>query len=51
MTDFCLSSQHEGHPSMKIEHMIEFASCSIKQLPNVVLLHVGTNDCTGAKDY
>jgi hypothetical protein len=43
-------SQHEGHPSMKIEHMIGFASCSINQLPNIILLHVGTNDCTGAKD-
>jgi hypothetical protein len=35
---------------MKIEHMIGFASCSINQLPNIILLHVGTNDCTGAQD-
>jgi lysophospholipase L1-like esterase len=30
--------------------MIGFASCSIKQKPNIVLIHVGTNDCTGAGD-
>jgi hypothetical protein len=28
---------------MDIEHMIGFASCSVKQLPDIVLLHVGTN--------
>jgi hypothetical protein len=35
---------------MKIEHIIGFASCSINQLPNVILLHVGTNNCIGAQD-
>lgn len=40
--------QHEGHPTMIISQMKGFASCSINQKPNVVLIHVGTNDCTRA---
>lgn len=42
--------QHEGHPGAIISEMKGYASCSLSQKPDLVLIHVGTNDCIGAAD-
>jgi hypothetical protein len=52
-----LHKHNEGHPGAKTGQMIKFAEETVKHRPNVILIMVGSNDCSseanaqkGAKD-
>ena len=40
--------EHEGHPSLVISKITDLMSCGLSQMPNVVLINAGTNDCIQA---
>lgn len=43
-------SDNEGHNGATIDQISLFATVSLPQRPNVVLLHAGTNDINGNID-